>query len=269
MSLDQQDRKQNAGENCWQPQPQPLIQPKVKLLRLKSHALASVVLAGFLILTGCSTGNPAQNASTPMPSPTPAVNCETASMEEWLEHCDTATVEGEPSAEPGAVTEDHKIPKGQVFEYTSVMADGPGTTWSIKLAKTECGLNSLPKTDGNPKWQGGDEVPEYIPAKAPKGSDFCVLYWDWENTGKRPGTTIQSGDLMFGDEFYARSSEDEMRSWTFMETNLSVGYTDEVNPHKQTKSADIYTVDEGAVPDAVMFPMETMVDEEYFLVATR
>ena len=59
MSLDQQDREQNAGENGRQPQPQPPVQPKVRLLSLKSHALASVVLAGFLILTGCSTGNPA------------------------------------------------------------------------------------------------------------------------------------------------------------------------------------------------------------------
>jgi hypothetical protein len=54
-----------------------------------------------------------------------------------------------------------------------------------------------------------------------------------------------------------------------MQTNLNVDYSAQVNLRKTTKSADIYTVDEGTEPDAVWFPMETMVDGGYTLMATK
>ncbi len=164
---------------------------------------------------------------------------------------------------------DPYIPMGEPFEFTREYSDGPGQTWSVKLSKVQCGLRSLPETDANPKWQGEDDVPQHIAAKPPKGSDFCVLYWDWTNVGKVPGTTLQSGDLMFGNEQFSRDSEDEMRSWTFMETNMGVDYTADVNPRKKAKSADIYTVDAGKTPDAVWMPMTSMADDEQYLMATK
>ncbi len=207
------------------------------MMRIRAAAVA-VIVTGLLV-GGCSS-----QASTEASSVAPPMD------------------DGEP---PAVET----VPYGEPFEYVDMSLDGPGTTWSVALNNVDCGLNSLPKADANPNWDGSDGIPEYTSAKPPEGSEFCVLYWDWTNVGKSPGITIQSGDLMFGDERFARTVDDEMRSWTFMDTNLSVDYAAEVNPGKKTKSADIYTVDEGQTPDATWFPMETFVDEAYVLVAAK
>jgi hypothetical protein len=235
----------------------------------RSHASVALLLTSLLLVAGCSAST---GTATSTPTPTASVNCDdpNITVRQAEEHCYGETENSEPgAAEETPLHGDPYVPLGEAIEYTRIYSDSKGTTWSVKLSKVKCGLKSLPETDSNPKWQGEEDVPQYITAKAPRGSDFCVLYWDWKNVGKVPDTTVQSGDLMFGDEQFARSSEDEMRSWTFMQTNLNVDYSAQVNPRKTTKSADIYTVDEGTEPDAVWFPMETMVDEVYTLMATK
>ena len=234
---------------------------------MKRSRAAAILLVMTLLGAGCSS-----NSGTSTPTPTVSIDCEDPdiTVRQAEEHCSGDVQEGEPGeAEETPEHGDPAVSLGEAIEYTQIYSNSQGTTWSVKLTKVRCGLKSLPETEGNPDWQGEEDVPEYIAAKAPNGSNFCVLYWDWKNVGKLPDTTIQSGDLMFGDERFARTGEDEMRSWTFMETNLNVNYSAEVNPRKGTKSADIYTVDEGTVPDAVWFPMETLVDGEYTLMATK
>jgi hypothetical protein len=233
----------------------------------RARASFAPLLMLLLLGAGCSS-----NSGSTAPTPAASIDCEdpNITVKQAEEHCSGDVQEGTPgAAEETPMHGDPYVPMGEAIEYTRIYSDSQGTTWRVKLATVRCGLKSLPKTDLNPKWQGEEDVPQFIAAKAPRGSDFCVLYWDWENIGKKPDTTVASGDLMFGDEQFARTSEDELRSWTFMETNLKVDYTAEVNPRRKTKSADIYTVDEGTVPDAVWFPMETAVDTEYTLMATK
>jgi hypothetical protein len=74
--------------------------------------------------------------------------------------------------------------------------------------------------------------------------------------------------VMIGDERYARSSEDDSRSWTVMDTMLGVDYSKDLNPHESTKSLDIYQVPSGKKSDAIWFPMTTAVSESFLLVAT-
>lgn len=223
------------------------------------------VLALGLVAACSSTDE--TTAPTEAASSSPSIDCMTATDEEWEEHCqDAPPGEGEPSeGQAGGAP----IPLGESFEYESMMADGPGASWSVTLSEVECGLEAAPEADSNPEWDGGDDTPEYVDAVPEEGMEFCILTWDWENVGKTPGTPDQSGDLMLGDEQHARSSEDEMRSWTMMETQLEVGYTDEVNPGETTKSLDLYQVPEGVTPDAVWFPMETVISPPWILVATK
>jgi hypothetical protein len=47
--------------------------------------------------------------------------------------------------------------------------------WQVTLTKMKCGMKSLAKGASNPKWQGGNDVPEYITAKAEDGDQFCIL----------------------------------------------------------------------------------------------
>ena len=238
----------------------------------RGRAAAALLATGFLVVSGCSSNADAGAPAAP-PSPSASIDCDNPDITvgEWQENCLSDEEESVEPAEGDETPLDAPpyTPVGKPIEFTKRYNDGSGTTWSVKLSKIECGLNSLPATDPNPDWQGEDDVPEYITAKAPKGSDFCVLYWDWKNIGKRPDHTVQSGDLMFGDQRFARDSDDETRSEHFMENNLGIELGDDTNPRKSTKSADIYTIDEGTVPDAVWFPSETMVDESYVLMATK
>jgi hypothetical protein len=271
MSLDQQDRERNAGESGWQPQPQPPIQPKVRFLRLKSHALTSVVLAGFLILTGCSTGNPAQNASTPRPSPTPAINCETASMEEWLEHCETAAPEkGEPMEVPVEKQEPY-AGLNEPFQFFKTYSDHDEVEeWQVTLTKVSCGVKAIPKGAANPKWDGGDEYPQHITAKPASGEEFCLLYWDWKNVGKTPASTTNSGDILIGDERFAKSNGDDDIANAVLENEFGDAYYTQVdvNPRKSTRSVDVYSVPAGEMPRAVLFPMATVYEDSAMVIST-
>lgn len=239
----------------------------------RARLLVAIGAATALLVAGCTAPSTAPPATSPTPTPSASIDCsdENITVKEWDEHCEGV----QPTEEPGKADEtpmhgDPYIPMGEPLEFNEPYSDGtPATTWKVTLKKAQCGQKSLPETDSNPKWRGSDDIPQYIGAKAPKGKDFCVLYWDWMNAGKVPDTIKQAGDLMFGDEQFARDSEDEMRSWTFMETNLKVNYSAKVNPRKTTKSADIYTVDQGKVPDAVWFPLGTLVGNEQYLMATK
>ena len=65
--------------------------------------------------------------------------------------------------------------------------------WRVTLTKTECGLKTIAKALPNPAWDGGDDKPEYVAAKADPGKDFCIVYWDWETSARSPGSpTLQA-----------------------------------------------------------------------------
>jgi hypothetical protein len=229
--------------------------------------MGKVVVAGLIILLpGCSQGAPrsVKAAASPSSAKSP-VNCETASQAEWLKNCagkdpTTRDVESEPTIEA--------TPLGRPFDYVNTNDSDP-LTWKVTLTKAECGLKSIPEAENNPKWDGGTEFPQYIAAKPKKGKDFCIFYWSWNNIGKVHGTPDKSGDVMIGDERHSRSQEDEMMSWTVMDTKLGVGYTDDVNPGESTKSLDIYQVPAGMMPEAVWFPMTTMISESTLLISTK
>lgn len=229
---------------------------------MKRSCALVALFTTLLLAVGCSSSTDTAVSPAASPSPSTSFNCDDpdATVEEWDQHCTLDAIE---SADPPT-----PIEFGQTAEYNREYVDSDGTTWSVKLTKVDCGLKKIAKVDSNPEWDGGDDHPEYIAAKAPSGSDFCILYWDWENIGKTPDNTNSAGDLMFGDRQWAKSSDDESRSEKFMETNMGLGY-DQVNPGKKTKSADIYTVDEGTAPDAVWFPMQNGGDDNYMLFATR
>jgi hypothetical protein len=226
----------------------------------------------MLILTGCSR-NPAQNASSPMPSPTPAVNCETASMEEWLEHCDTAPpVEGEPGASQVPVQEQEPIAGlNEPFQFLHTYSNTDEVEeWQVTLTKVRCGVKAIPKGAMNPKWDGGDKYPEYITAKPASGEEFCLLYWDWKNVGKTPAGTTDSGDILIGDERFAKSPDDDDIADNVMKNELGDAYYSQtdVNPRKSTRSIDVYSVPAGETPRAVLFPMATAFEDSSMVVST-
>jgi hypothetical protein len=211
---------------------------------------------------GCSepTASPRSTPAAP-----PSIDCENASQVDWEKYRASLTPEGDASEGPP-----EPLPFNEPFDYSPVNADAqPTTDLKVTLTKMTCGLKSLPEADSNPKWDGSADIPEYIDAKPEEGKDFCVIYWSWKNVGKSPGGIDQSGDLMIGDERHSRDSEDEMRSWTLMENELGVDYTDDMNPGESTKSLDVYQVPTGKAPDAVWFPMTTMVSESWLLISTR
>jgi hypothetical protein len=93
----------------------------------------------------------------------------------------------EPSLEPR--TPVVTLPAGQPFDYQRTYEDKPGrpVDWRVTLTETECGVKTIAQALPNPKWDGGDEHPEYVAAKADSGKEFCIVYWSWENVGKEPG----------------------------------------------------------------------------------
>jgi hypothetical protein len=130
-------------------------------------------------------------------------------------------------------------------------------------------VKTIAKALPNPKWDGGDEHPEYVAAKADPGKEFCIVYWSWENVGKEPGQPNAAGDIVVNGERYPRAGEDEEMSEHVMENKLGHEWGD-VSPHDSTKSLDVYLVPEGAQAEAVWFPFENMVDPTSdYLVATH
>ena len=162
---------------------------------------------------------------------------------------------------------DLKMPKvGEPFDYQAMNAEGPGAAWQVTLDKVDCGQRSLPEAASNPEWDGSEDSPQYVDAEPDAGTEFCVLQWNWENVGKTPGAPDQAGDALVGDERHTRSTDDQDRSWTMMETRLDVAYTDQVKPGASTKSLDVYQVKAGQEMDAVAFPQSTVMYDSWILV---
>lgn len=198
--------------------------------------------------------------SSPLTSTQPPVDCQTASQTEWMANCAKNSTTPQSSGPAARL--------GQPFDYFQEYANDPQPrAWKVTLTKAECGKKSIAKAEINPEWDGGDDKPEYIDAKPASGKDFCLLFWSWQNVGKIHANPDRSGDFMLGDERSSRSQEDELMSWTVMETMLGVRYADEVNPHESTKSVDVYQVPSGVTPDAVWFPQATLGGDSYILVS--
>jgi hypothetical protein len=186
----------------------------------------------------------------------------------WMAGCSS-----DPHTQPGYTTEAEPstpvqtVPHGQPFDYHDVGSEGETYDWRVRLIKTECGLKTIPDVVANPKWQGEDDVPEYLDAKADPGQQFCVLSWSWENVGQRPGQPDAAGDLVVEGRRYTRAGEDEEMSERLMEAR---GHKwKDVNPGGKSDSLDVYLVPEGKTPEAVWFPYENMVHEQStILVAT-
>ena len=155
---------------------------------------------------------------------------------------------------------------GKAFDFTDVYADGTQSKWRVTLTRAKCGLKSVPRADSNPSWDGSDSMPSEIDARADARNEFCVLHWDWKNVGRKPATTTHSGNIVVGQDEFAASDEDQMRSWRMMRSLLNVEYSKSVNPQGTTKSLDVYQIPAGQKPTAVWFPMRTMVSDSTILV---
>lgn len=186
---------------------------------------------------------------------------------------DTAPPPGyEPELEPS--TPVVTLPAGKPIDYRPTnMQDSEQRPmdWRVTLTKTECGLKSIPKAVPNPKWQGEDDVPQYVTAKADPGKQFCIVYWAWENVGKEPGRPDAAGDIVVNGERYPRAGEQDEMSEHLAEQKLRATWMyEDVAPHDKTRSLDVYLIPEGAKPEAVWFPFENLVDEtSNYLVATQ
>jgi hypothetical protein len=95
MSVDQQDRGQNAGESGWQPQPQPR---RGHLRGLAGLGMLALV-AGVLAVAGCA---PAQEEPARASASTPSAPTQTAPSP-------TAPA---PTNDPGDITDDGTWPEG-------------------------------------------------------------------------------------------------------------------------------------------------------------
>lgn len=70
--------------------------------------------------------------------------------------------------------------------------------------------------------------------------------------GKKSADPGDAGDIMIGDETWTQDSELSMNDWTYMESKLGVGYTDDVHPGKKTRTVHIYRIDAGDKPTAIL-----------------
>jgi len=241
----------------------------------KTRCLGPMLVSGALLLAGCANGS---SALAPPETPTPTVNCEAASQEEWTEHCATAAPmdgasEGDPPLDKGVTIEQAEPTAGlnKPFQFFKTYSDNDEVEeWQVTLTKMKCGLKSIANGTSNPKWQGGDDVPEFITAKPEKGDEFCLLYWNWKNVGKTPGSTTSSGDLLIGDERYAMSDEADTIGSNVMKAEMPDEYYDQVdiNPRKSTRSLELYSVPAGETPRAVLFPMTTVYEDSAMLIST-
>lgn len=227
---------------------------------VRGHApMLGLVTVAALAVGACSNQAPTNkappSASRPSTSPTPSSEPPTSSSEQ-----PTASSEQPPASTP------QMQPFGRPFDFTNIYANGTESNWRVTLTRVKCGLKSVPSADSNPKWDGSDSIPSEIDAKVDPGNDFCVLHWDWRNVGTKPATTTHSGNLLVGQDEFAPSDEDQMRSWTMMRTLLGVEYSKSVNPHGTTQSLDVYQIPAGQKPTAVWFPMQTLVGESTILV---
>lgn len=227
-----------------------------------------VVIVACLALAGCTDDNSSSTgaadsktstAATPTPTPSPTPDCVT----HWDDrYC------GQEANPP-------KLPEtkqGTAFHYTSMYMGDDGelkeqTVWTVTLTKADCGLASLPEAADNPKWDGGDSIPQYTTAKPGSGNQFCLLQWDWTNAGKHPGTTDLAGSLYAGDQYdqveFAKSDKDQQYSQNYMASHYGYSQDDlhSVNPGGKAKTADVYTLPTGAVAVAVDFPEASMVTD--------
>jgi hypothetical protein len=164
-----------------------------------------------------------------------------------------------------------EVPAGQPFDYAKTYNDDtPPTDWRVQLTQVRCGLDTIRKGAPNPKWQGEDDVPEYVTAKAAPGKQFCMAYWDWTNTGDAPGNTDDAGDIVVGGQRFTR--EDVEISDAVETTHLKPeesGLYEAINPGDKAKSIDVYVVPAGSVAEAVWFPMATVDGDSHILVAAR
>lgn len=231
---------------------------------------------GLFVIVGCSSPSakqaaPAATAEAAPSSDSPSIDCETASQADWQKYCASLEPQDEDSqTEAGSEEQEPIAGLGESFDYSPVPGDeSTPPSFEVTLTKMDCGLKSIRGAESNPDWNGGDDHPKYVAAKPAKGKDFCIFYWTWKNVGKVPGTTDFSGDVMIGDERHSRSPEDEMMSWTVMDTQLGVGYTDDINPKESTKSLDIYQVPARSTPTAIWFPGDTMMSPSYLLISTK
>jgi hypothetical protein len=99
-------------------------------------------------------------------------------------------------------------------------------------------VKTIAKALPNPKWDGDDEHPEYVAAKADPGKEFCIVYWSWENVGKEPGQPNAAGDIVVNGERYPRAGEDEEMSEHMMENKLGHEWGD-VSPHDNQESGRV------------------------------
>ncbi len=203
--------------------------------------MTAVVGVTVACLAACSTGT--QEAHAPAPTSGPVLE-------------EGGAPEGASTPTPTPLP---TYAQGQAFDWQTTYSDGSTSTkWKVTLTKAECGLKSIPEGESNPEWDGSKDKPRFIDAKPEEGQEFCIVFWDWENVGDKPGGTTHAGNMWIGEQQFSGESE-QMRSWTVMETMLNVDYSKDINPRGKGKSLDIYQIPAGEKATAVSFPMDTIM----------
>jgi hypothetical protein len=225
-------------------------------LLLKSRSLGCLALGALLLVVGCSSD---------IPGSAPGTECDPTSQQNPCANygptdANTPEVPVESAAPTAALN--------QPFEFRKTYSDSDKVdTWQVTLTQVKCGLTSITNGADNPEWRGGDEVPEYLPAKPEIGDEFCVTYWSWTNVGKGPASTGDAGDLLIGDERFAMDDESLSSNTGKDQLGKDWANTVDINPRKSTRTLNVYAVPVGSTARAVLFPNKTVYTDSTMLIA--
>jgi hypothetical protein len=245
----------------------------------RRSGLPAVALA-LAVLAGCGGGGESPGAAPPAPD---LAGCESA-MREQMEamglHGERPdSCDGVSDTEFSAITE-----RLSAEMYPPVPTDAPGagrnapedlpvvplnTPHQHEGATTtvtgvDCGLTKIPDAASNPEWDGSEDLPEYIPAVAEPGMEFCRVEGTFEVSGKMPKTGWDDfGNLVMDDG--TQFAEDELAREATSSVNRNLSgcapyLCSTLNPGKRINIVKVYQVPQGSRPVAVQFPIETLVD---------
>lgn len=219
-------------------------------------ALVGGITAAALFLSSCGTGadpgtsaEPSAMTSTSEPSPpsTPL------SQAEWVEMCgpegtdpgnprcteDKEALEDEGVGEEDDadeysdpyLDEEYQEPVGEWLQFTTTDDENYVRKWEVKVDSVEL-TETLPDAKSNPDWDGGEEIPQYIEARANEGNEFLHAKYSVKNTTGVPGALSLESAVVFSDsEMYGPYGEfDTDYAWNLTQAH-DVPAGDDQNPN--------------------------------------
>ncbi len=143
----------------------------------------------------------------------------------------------------------------------------------MTLMKVRCGLKTLPAAADNPKWDGSDEIPQYVTAKADDGSAFCRIEGRYKVSGKKPkvgwddfGTLVTEDGTEYAEDDVSSQATNNLNR---ARTGCAPYLCSTLNPGKQIPILKIYQIPAGAKPTYINWPKDTLVSGAVYRFATR